>query len=201
MGVRNFMTQNSMVLYDSISCSEKFSGSVNIKGHLNAYKNGVKIIDDDNHIVITGRHYLMQRLFGLAYNLTVDQHLWTPKWFSVGSGGAAMDTPFQQMMPTDEDTGCYHENLFNATGGARYTTNKSKKLIDSIEFVSALSAKMTMTLAESDCVNSYVNEAAFFVSPSENQNETLFSCFSHICFPTFPKGDMDSILFEWYLIF
>lgn len=190
------MTSKIVTLYDQPNLDD-----THFKGHVKVYKNGKLIVDDDNHIVIMGRHYLMQRLFGLPYSFGVDEHTWSPKWFSVGSGGAAMDTPFQQLMPTDEDTNCYNPIIFNTTGGARYTTDHYKKLIDSIEYASALSAKMTMTVDAADCVNGYINEAVFFVSPTEDQTETQFKCFSHICFPTFPKGDMDSIIFEWYLIF
>jgi len=177
------------------------------KGHVrifNCYKNDNQknlLVDTNNHIVISGRHWLMQRMFGMPYDIEDQKQEWSPSWFSVGDGGASIDTPFQPIWPTDDDVTLFNRLQFNATGGPRYTLDKYYKLVDGISFVAALTAKVTMTVDYADCASHYINEAGLFVAPSQAQDETNFGLFSHVTFPTIPKSDLVKLIIEWYFIF
>ena len=183
---------------DNLNVNKKDSG---IYGFIKLYKNNKFLFQTSNHIVKTGRHFLMQRMFGIPYSISDTQEYWTPRWFSVGSGGATMDMPFQPIWPADEDIDLYHRLKFNELGGPRYTTDVYKKLIDSVEYVSYTIAKLTMTIDYDDVPNTYINEAGLFTSLSEDITETNFALFSHVTFPTLPKSDMDSLTLEWYIVF
>jgi len=172
-----------------------------MKGHVNVYKNDKLVVDKDNHIVVAGRHYLMQRLFGLPYSIEDQQQDWLPRWFAIGNGGASLDTPFQPIWPADEDTDVYSILNINPSGGSRYTDDKQRKLIDSATWSSSLTAKLTMTLDYDDAVDQFVNEAGLFASPSELSTETDFAMFSHVTFPTLPKSNLDRLVVEWFFIF
>jgi hypothetical protein len=188
----------SIKLYDSVKTRDKSL----LEGQVKIYKNNKLIVNKNNKIVIAGRNYLMQRLFGLPYELgSNEKHAWLPRWFSVGSGGATDTTPFQPIWPTDEDTSLYTTLVLNSEGGAGYADSGNKKLIDSVEFSSVLTAKLTMTVADDDAVDSYINEAGMFVSPTDSTAETNFSLFSHVTFPTIPKSSMDNLIIEWFFIF
>lgn len=173
------------------------------KGHVKIYKNNHLLIEKDNHIVITGRNWLMQRAFGLPFDLENQKHLWSLRWFSLGNGGTAIDAPFQPIWPTDEDVDVFNKIQFvlptNRTG--RHNEDCYKKLIDGISFESALTTKVTMTVAYDDCVNEYINEAGLFASPTEELVENRFNLFSHVTFPTIPKSNLAELTIEWYFIF
>lgn len=190
--------KKNIKLYDSIKTRDKSL----LEGHVKIYKNNELIVDKDNKIVISGRNYLMQRLFNLPYQSgTNEKQNWLPRWFSVGSGGASESAPFQPIWPADEDTELYNIIVMDASGGPRYTINGEKKLIDYVEFSSALTTKLTMTLDDTDAVNSIINEAGLYVSETEEITETNFSLFSHVTFPSIPKSSMDSIIIEWFFVF
>lgn len=190
--------KKNIKLYDSVKTRDKSL----LEGHVKIYKNNNLVVDKDNKIVFTGRNYLMQRLFNLPYEMGINEkQSWLPRWFSVGSGGASESAPFQPIWPADEDVELYNLIVLNATPGPRYTTNGEKKLIDSVEFSSALTTKLTMTLDDTDAIDSLINEAGLYVSESEEITETEFSLFSHVTFPTIPKSSMDSIIIEWFFIF
>ena len=171
------------------------------KGRVKIHKNNKLLVDTSNHIVISGRHWLMQRMFGLPFDLQTQQHEWLPTWFSVGSGGASMDNPFQPIWPTDNDIELFNPLTLNSTGGSRYNNNNIKKMIDGVSFESALTTKVTMTLGYEDCAGQYINEAGLFISPSSETTETNFTMFSHVTFPTIPKSNLVELLIEWYFIF
>ncbi len=171
------------------------------KGRVKIHKNNKLLIDTSNHIVISGRHWLMQRMFGLPFDLSTQQQEWLPNWFSVGSGGASMDNPFQPVWPTDNDIDLFNPLSFNTTGGARYSSDYIKKMIDGVSFESALTTKVTMTLGYDDCAGQYINEAGVFISPTTENTETNFTMFSHVTFPTIPKSNLVELLIEWYFIF
>lgn len=177
------------------------------KGHVHIYSchkndnNKDLLIDTSNHIVIAGRHWLMQRMFGIPYDISDQKQEWSPAWFAVGDGGAALDTPFQPVWPTDDDVALFNPLQFNSTGGPRYTLDRMYKLIDGVSFVSSLTTKLTMTVDYTDCASHYINEAGIFVSPSQAQDETNFCMFSHVTFPTIPKSDLVKLIIEWYFIF
>ncbi len=190
--------EKNIKLYDSVKTRDKSL----LEGHVKIYKNNKLIVDKNNKIVITGRNYLMQRLFNLPYELGVNEkQTWLPRWFSVGSGGASETTPFQPIWPADEDTELYNILVLNPAGGPRYSSDGKKKLIDSVEFSSSLTAKLTMTLDDTDAQDSIINEAGLYVSPTEDITETQFTMFSHVTFPSIPKSSMDSIIIEWFFVF
>ena len=173
------------------------------QGKVKIYKNNKLLIEKNNHIVVIGRNWLMQRMFNLPYSLDNQKHTWLPRWFSVGNGGAANDAPFQPIWPTDNDIDVYNNIVFvdSAHSTSRYTINRTKKLIDGVSFASALTAKLTMTISYEDCVNEYINEAGLFVSPTESSTETNFTMFSHVTFPTIPKSNLTELVIEWFFIF
>lgn len=174
------------------------------KGKIKIHSNNNLLVETDNHIVITGRHWLMQRMFGLPFNLNTQQQEWLPSWFAVGSGGAAIDSPFQPIWPTDNDIELYHPIEFNAEGGDRYNEERTKKMVDGITFESTLTAKVTMTLNYTDCVNQYINEAGLFISSSVLNEPSIpveYTMFSHVTFPTIPKSNLVELIIEWFFIF
>jgi len=187
----------SFKIYDTIKYKDKYA----FEGKIKVYKNGQVVVDKNNKIVLVGRNYIMQRLFNQAYAPANDKVEWIPRWFSIGSGGAAPDTPFQPIWPTDEDTELFNLIPFNDVGGPLYTLDKTKKLVDSLTYTAYLTAKFTMTVDYEDAVDSYINEVGLYASPSENQDETNFVMLSHATFPSIPKSSMDKISIEWFFVF
>ena len=184
-------------LYDNIKYKDKYS----VSGRVKIYKNDEIVVDKDNKIVLTGRNYIMQRLFNLQYDVTNARNTWVPRWFSVGNGGATYDAPFQPLWPTDDDAELYNILTFNDDGGPLYNPTKTKKLIDIIEYTAYLTAKFTMTVDYTDCIDTYINEAGLYAAPSEDHNETNFVMLSHVTFPSIPKSGMDKIIIEWFFVF
>lgn len=162
-------------------------------------KNNV-IVDKDNHIVITGRQWLMQRMFNMSTSATSDVYTWLPGWFAVGSGGTAKDSPFTPIWPADEDTDLYNPEYFTSDG-PQYSVDKKHKIVDSIEFPNELTAKLTMSLDYEDITDSYINEAGMYVGKSTTYTNTDFVMFSHVTFPSFPKSQYQKLTIEWYFLF
>lgn len=184
-------------LYDNIKYKDKYS----FEGRVKIYKNNDIIVDKNNKIVLTGRNYIMQRLFDLPYSSTNAKNEWVPRWFSVGNGAATIDAPFQPTWPTDNDAELYNILPFNDLGGPLYNPTKTKKLIDSISYSAYLTAKFSMTIDYTDCIDTYINEAGLYAAPSEDHNEINFVMLSHVTFPSIPKSNMDKIIIEWFFVF
>lgn len=177
----------------------KFRGFVRIK------KNDNLVFEGSNHIVLTGRHWLLQRTFNLPYTPTTDaQQNWLPLWFSVGSGGATEDNPFQNIFPTDEDINVYTPvKLVDTTDPvvAPYSDTYYKKRISSYSADSYLSLKCVLEVTYDEAVDEYINEVGIFVAPTNLITETSFAMLSHITFPSISKTNLDQLTFEWYYIF
>lgn len=171
-----------------------------LRGHVTILDGDRKLVDQDNHIVITGRNWLMQRMFNMPSEPNSNLHTWLPGWFSVGSGGASLDSPFTPIWPTDTDTDLYHTEIFTETGPL-YSLDTKHKLVDSISFPSELTAKLTMTLDYKDFADSYINEAGMFLGPTTTYDNTDFVMFSHVTFPSFPKSQYQKLSIEWYFLF
>lgn len=174
----------------------------NMKGHVTIrdQKDNV-LVDKDNHIVLTGRQWLMQRMFNMSSTTPdSDVYSWLPGWFSVGSGGTAQDSPFTPIWPADEDTDLYNPETFTSDN-AQYSVDKKHKIVDSIEFPNELTTKLTMTLDYDDLTDAYLNEAGMFVGKSTTYTNTDFILFSHVTFPSFPKSQYQKLTIEWMFLF
>lgn len=185
-------------LYDRV---EKKDMSTFCKGQIKIYSDDELIIDKSNHIVITGRQWLMQRMFGLAYDINNQQQQWSPRWFGLGNGGATLDSPFQPIWPTDNDIDLFKSIEFTNRLTSKYTLDGKKKLIDAISYETPLTAKITMSLNNMDCQDQFLNEAGLYIAPTSNADETEFVLFSHVTFPTIPKSNLVKLLIEWFFIF
>jgi hypothetical protein len=184
-------------LYDNIKYKDKYS----VSGRVKIYKNDEIVVDKDNKIVLTGRNYIMQRLFNLPYDTTNTTNSWIPRWFSVGNGGATLDAPFQPIWPTDDDEELFNLLVFNNIGGSLYTLDKTKKLVDTLVYTAYLTAKFSMTVDYEDVVDMYINEVGLYAAPSEDSIETNFVMLSHATFPSILKSSMDKIIIEWFFVF
>ena len=174
-----------------------------LKGKVKIKKNDETILEKDNLIVLSGRHWLMERMFGLPYSLEDQKHLWNISWFSAGSGGATEDAPMHPIWPADEDKDVYYPVDFreiDALNG-KVSSTQRHKLIDSIEFVSYNTAKVTMTIDFEDCEDCYINELGLYSAPSESVDNVLFDMVSHVTFPSIPKSFKDKLVVEWYYVF
>jgi hypothetical protein len=195
------LNSNKLIFSDNVKLNESFMG---IKGHfkMTDFDTGKTIVDKDNHIVITGRSWLMQKMFGMPLTQDSETYKWTPAWFSVGSGGCAMDSPFIPIWPTDTDEDLFEPEPFGNTEGGQYcSSNNNFKLVDSISFPSNLSAKMTMTLDYKDLTDKYINEAGMFIGEVAEYSNTKFIMFSHVTFPTYYKSIYQKISIEWFFKF
>jgi hypothetical protein len=190
--------EHILPLYDNVKNTDT---SNCCKGVIKIYKNDELILHKQNHIVLTGRQWLMQRMFGLAYDINIQQHQWSPRWFALGNGGATLDSPFQPIWPTDNDIDLFSPIVFTDRLTSKYTLDGKKKLIDAISYETPLTTKVTMTINNSDCVDQYINEAGLFIAPTHNQDESTFLMFSHVTFPTIPKSVLVKLLIEWFFIF
>ena len=181
------------------------SDSVNLRGFVRIKKNDDLVFEGNNHIVLTGRHWLLQRTFNIAYSPTNDsQQNWLPLWFAIGSGGASNDNPFQNIFPTDEDINVYHPIPFLETTNAvvaPYANSYYKKRISSYSIDSYLSLKCVLDVGYEEAVDKHINEVGIFVAPTNLNTETSFVMLSHITFPTISKTNLDQLVFEWYYIF
>lgn len=184
---------------DNVKVNESFG----IQGHfkMTEVDTGKVIVDKNNHIVINGRSWLMQKMFGMPLSSDVDSHNWTPGWFSMGSGGCAVDTPFIPIWPTDTDDNLFSPEAFGTTNGQYCETDNRFKLIDSISFPSNLSAKLTMTLDYKDLTDKYINEAGMFIGEIAEYTNTKFIMFSHVTFPTYYKSIYQKVSIEWFFKF
>lgn len=192
----NILKKNIKMWENKTSIQESMKGKIILRN-----QDKDIILQQDNHIVLCGRNYRMQRLCGIPYDINSDMETWVPRWFSLGNGGATSDSPFQPIWPADEDTDVYNHLKFVDTYSARYTVDCYKKLIDSVEYVSYTTVKFTMSIDPEDVANQYINEAGLFAAPSEASTTTDFVMISHSTFPSIPKSDFDSLILEWYYIF
>lgn len=191
------MTHDTIKLKDRMAYKED---EFLMKGHVIISEGNRIIVEKDNHIVLTGRNWLMQRMFNMPSEPNSNVYTWLPGWFSVGSGGASLDSPFTPIWPTDQDIDLYNTEIFTETGPL-YSTDKKRKLVDSIAFPSDLTAKLSMTLDYNDFSNSYINEAGMFIAPTMTYDNEEFVMFSHVTFPSFPKSQYQKLLIEWYFLF
>ena len=181
----------------------------NMRGHVTIKdENGHVLVDKDNHIVKSGRRWLMQRMFDLSITKDSNEKDYLPGWFSIGNGGAALDTPFNNIWPTDDDVGLYNPLKFDAdtehndSSVSLISENRYFKRITTTSFPSDLTAKITMEIDYKDFAGEYFNEAGMFLSyTDEKTNETSYLMFSHVTFPTMPKSQYQKLLVEWYFIF
>ena len=180
-----------------------FSDKINLKGHIRITDFDTKkiIVDTDNHIVISGRRWLMQRMFNMPITQDSNAHTWLPGWFGIGSGGASVDAPFIPIWPTDDDTSLFYPEEFSQEGAQYSATNHLYKMVDSISFPNDLTAKLTMTLDYQDMVDKYINEAGMFVGEVLEYTNENFLMFSHVTFPTFPKSIYQKLTLEWFFMF
>ena len=185
---------------DNVKLNESFTG---IKGHfkMTEVDTGKTIVDKDNHIVITGRTWLMQKMFGMPMSQEDQSYTWAPGWFSVGSGGCSMDSPFIPIWPTDTDDNLFEPKPFGNTGGQYSATNRYFKMVDSISFPSNLTTKMIMTLDYKDLTDTYINEAGMFIGETTTYNNDKFIMFSHVTFPTYYKSIYQKVSIEWFFKF
>lgn len=192
--------KNIVTVYDRTKIDEinnpLFKGHVIIKNQDNKI-----LLDKDNLIVNLGRHWFMQRAFGVPYSTTNQKQNWKITWFSVGKGGATIDDPMTPLWPSKADIDLYNISQFTSTPSGAHASNGYKKIITAVEYVGFTQAKVTMAIDYDEVCNTYVNELALFASPSEANTETFFTMISHVTFPSIPKSSNDELDIEWYFSF
>jgi sugar lactone lactonase YvrE len=169
--VLRFYERQKMGIKDEITSlnGDVISGDKElIKGHvkITSKEHGV-IVDKDNHIVITGRHWLMQRAMGRPYTPETNYHNWLPGFFSVGNGGCTIDAPTQPLTPTDEDIDMNNPLPFieeNQIQTGIYSEDLTKKKIISLEYITQLTARLKMEVGIDEASDQGLNEAGIFVS-------------------------------------
>ena len=187
----------------SFTDNVKVNDSLGIKGHftMKEIDTGKIIVDKDNHIVINGRSWLMQKMFGMPLSQDIETFNWVPGWFSMGSGGCAVDAPFIPIWPTDTDDNLFNPESFGRTGGQYCAADDRFKMIDSVSFPNNLTAKLVMTLDYKDLTDKYINEAGMFIGETTTYSNTNFLMFSHVTFPTYYKSIYQKVSIEWFFKF
>lgn len=173
-----------------------------------------------NHIVLTGRRWVMQACMNQNFNETVQQKDWVMQWFGVGSGGTVAATPGIPLDTADITTDLSNPVNIRPTTPSDpglYNNDKLRKLLYTttgnwVEMSYSEARGEVMMLAQlqlgyddcpyaSDELSVPINELALYASPSSLASETKFLLFSRYCRPTLYKTQGDSYLFLWYIYF
>ena len=179
-----------------------------------------EVIDfNPNHIVLSGRKWLMQRAIGSSMAETPLQSEYFINWFGVGSGGAnSSDILTPLYTPDQQDAlnkpikiySAYNEGYSYSSDGYRKTFQKfdgknAQMRYDDIN--SEVVALFYLVLDFNDCpyqmpyLGVSINELALYTSPSENADEEDYIMFSRYCLPTKHKTNIDKFVFMWYIYF
>jgi hypothetical protein len=222
--------ENSMIKHQLLSYSREQTETLSetypyLKGHVFTIKetrSGERTIldDDHNHIVLTGRRWLMQRALGADFDLNIRQSSWTLNWFGLGKGGAPSATPFTPLDTPDQATDLTSPiKIYNGATytGFSYADDGYKKTYDKIGDVQA-EMKFDMANAEvlmlfhlkvefDDCPYSMpdlgcsISELGLYASPNALSTCSEFVMFSRYTRPTIYKTHDDKYTFLWYIYF
>lgn len=183
-------------------------------------KDGKKelINDNNNHIVLVGRKWLMQRAIGASINAD-SQNDWFIQWFGIGNGGTNASDPLNPLYTSDTKTDLSSPiKIYNSySNGYTYSDNGYKKTFKKYNGNNAqmkfdtttneVIALFHLVVDYNDCpyeapkLGVSINELALYASPSENSSEENFIMFSRYCMPTKYKSNSDKLSFLWYLYF
>lgn len=174
---------------------------------------------DHNHIVITGRKWLMQRAVGGSLADTPTQHEWIINWFGIGEGGANSSDPLNPLYTPDQQedliapltiqNNYYPEYHYSDEGRKktfkRFDMKNAQMKYDVIN--SEVVALFHLVVDLNDCpyelpyLGVKINELALYASPTDESDETNFVMFSRYCMPTKFKSFNDRYTFLWYIYF
>lgn len=164
------------------------------------YKNDELLYTTENLIVLTGRNWLMQRVFNMDYDSSNTKSLYTPRWFALGGGSTSPDMLFQPLWPSKWDKDVWVPLNFAPVRGPKHNFDRTKKLIDNVTFTGFTTAQLTLMVDTNELSGCNINEAAIFVSDDDNDTND-FVMFSHVTFPTFHKSAADNFKIMWYYLF
>ena len=174
---------------------------------------------DHNHIVLSGRKWLMQRAIGASMADTPNQHEWIIYWFGVGEGGANSSDPLNPLYTPDQQedlvaplriqNNYYPEFRYCDEGRKKtfklFNNANAQMRYDNIN--SEVLALFHLVVDLNDCpyelpyLGVKINELALYVSPTNDSSETEFLMFSRYCMPTKFKSFNDRYIFLWYIYF
>ena len=173
-----------------------------------------ELIDfNPNHIVLTGRKWLMQRAINASMDETPQQANYYINWFGIGSGGANSSDIMTPLYTPDQQESLnnpikiyrsFQEGFKYSSDGYRKTflkfDNKNAQMkYDNVN--SEVVALFHLILDFNDCpyempsLGVLINELALYASPSENEDETNYIMFSRYCLPSKYKTNRDRYTF------
>ena len=219
---------DNVVMKEYISSKEHDLPSSNkgTRGYVFAYHqttdnpNKWELVDqDNNHIVLVGRRWLMQRAVGGSLTETPGQHQWIINWFSVGEGGANSSDPINVLYTPDQQEDLIApikiENIY--IPGYAYSDSGNKKTFIKHDGINAqmkydhinseVLALYHLQLDYQDCpydlpnLGVNINELALYASPNDLPTNDQYVMFSRYCLPTKFKSFRDKYLFLWYIYF
>lgn len=181
-----------------------------------------------NHIVLTGRRWVMQAVTKRAFSSSIDQKNWTIEWFGVGSGGALASSPNVPLDTSDTVTGLSKildikpttiptgkEHLYTTSTG---THRKRIKCSNTSPYDSEISMSYNSSTSEvmmllnleldyDDCpydntqASVSINELGLYAASTKETNSVSTLLFSRYTRPTIYKTSGDAYLFMWYIYF
>ena len=173
---------------------------------------------DNNHIVLIGRKWLMQRAIGASIN-SDNQNDYFIRWFGIGNGGTNPSDPLNPLYTSDTKTDLSSPiKIYNSySEGYNYSDNGFKKSFKKYNNINAqmkfdtttneVIALFHLVIDYNDCpyeapkLGVSINELALYASPSEKSSEENFIMFSRYCMPTKYKSSVDKYTMLWYLYF
>lgn len=178
-----------------------------------------ELFHDHNHIVLTGRKWIMQRAVGGSLGATPGQHEWILNWFGCGEGGANSADPLNPLYTSDQQEDLIKPItiLNNYSADFKYADDGKKKSLQKFNGINAqmkydtinseVVALFHIILDYADCpyelpyMGVKINELALYASPTGDASEDEFVMFSRYCFPTKYKSFKDKYTFLWYIYF
>lgn len=174
---------------------------------------------DHNHIVLTGRRWLMQRAIGGSLADTPGQHEWIINWFGIGQGGANSSDPLNPLYTPDQQEDLVAPMIIqnNYYPDYKYCDDGKKKTFKKFDMKNAqmkydvinsdVLALFHLVVDLNDCpyelpyLGVKINELALYASPTDDASEIEFVMFSRYCMPTKFKSFNDRYTFLWYIYF
>lgn len=175
-----------------------------------------------NHIVLTGRRWVMQSCMHQNFSQSVQQKDWRIYWFGVGNGGALAATPAIPLDTADTVTDLTSKirikplSLGSSTSD-KYSDDTYKKAFYSTtgeiaelsysESRGEVMMLLQLQLNYDDCpyedpnLSASINELGIYISPTNLTTVTDYCLFSRYCRPTIYKTNGDSYTFLWYIYF
>ena len=198
----------------------------NMRGYVYAIhetKDGKKELlnHNHNHIVLSGRKWLMQRAIGASIESNKNYHNYSICWFGLGAGGVASHDPLNplytpdqiedlklpiQIKGSDPDSSYVYDN-----SGYKKTFLKDENGANAQMKYSSINSEVLalfhLVVDYNDCpytapnLGVKISEMGLYCAASENSSEDDFVLFSRYCLATKIKSQSDKLTFLWYVYF